>query len=351
MRLWQAGKALLIGESTTEARRISEILRDLPGQPLELEHATSLAAGLERLSDVQFGLLLLDMGLPSMSRETLLRIKNLSKDIAIIVLTSQDDPALVAEALHLGVQEYLPKTDIQVSSLSRVVFTATERQQIEKAKREQALDEDKVRQRERERMAMDLHDGVIQEIYGISLSLEVSLQDVMIGEPGRISMENAIDSLHSVIRDIRSYNFDLKVTPLADLGQTLQSLARDFSLASQIETVANIQGELPPLSDLEASVLFQIVREALSNARRHAHAKSVSIVLTPTRHMIRLEIRDDGSGFDATKAVSLHSQGLRNMSTRAKTVGAQFSIQTTAGMGTAVIVELPLEREPMSAAA
>lgn len=351
MRLWKTGKALLIGESATEAKQISEILRNLPGQPLELEHATSLAEGLERLSDDAFGLLLLDMGLPSMSRETLLRIKNLSKDMAVIVLTAQDDKALVAEALQLGAQEYLAKTDIQVGSLTRVVFSATERQQIEKAKREQTLDEDKVRQRERDRMAMDLHDGVIQEIYGVSLSLEVALHDVQIGEPGRLGMEKAIDSLHDIIRDIRSYIFDLKTEPVKDLGQALRALARDFSLASQIETVANILGELPLLTDLEAAALFQIVREALSNARRHAQATSVSIELTPSHGMVRLAVRDDGRGFDSLQDIPLQSQGVRNMSTRAKAIGAQFSIQTTIGVGTAVIVELPLEEQSMSAAA
>jgi PAS domain S-box-containing protein len=199
-------------------------------------------------------------------------------------------------------------------------------------------------EQERQRIGMDLHDGIMQEIYATALTLELAMQDIPEGETeARKSVERAINQLHETTRNIRSYIFDLRPRQFTgDLPGAIEDLAREFQQNSQINTAVGLGGNLPEL-DMETAVAFyQVVHESLSNIHKHAKATFVQILLRRTTRSFRLEVIDNGRGFDTTAEIGQRHRGLRNMATRCRNAGADFQIISTPGKGAQIRIELPL---------
>ncbi len=199
---------------------------------------------------------------------------------------------------------------------------------------------------ERERIGMDLHDGVIQSIYAIGLGLEDAVER-MEEEPGtaRRVLDRSIDGLNRVIRDIRNYIFDLRpqIAATGDLKRALSELVEEIEVNFLLGAAFEADGCLPPLSEEQERGLFHIAQEALNNVAKHAHATSVNVSLRMNGQALVLEVADDGAGFDQTVHQGSSSHGLRNMQDRAGSIGALLSIDSSAGAGTKVRVELPVQ--------
>ena len=196
---------------------------------------------------------------------------------------------------------------------------------------------------ERDRISRDLHDSVIQMIYAVTLSLD----DVpeLVGEApaeARQRVDDAIDALHGVIRDIRNFIFGLRPL-LLDSGSLLDGLR---ALASELRrnttTEIDVVGEEP--GDLALDVVAQllaIAREALANVARHSGAAHAWIRLAAPHETVRLEIADDGRGLvDNADILGTH-HGLANLRARAEALGGTFDIESGAGAGTRIIVAIP----------
>lgn len=196
---------------------------------------------------------------------------------------------------------------------------------------------------ERARIGMDLHDGIIQSIYAVGLNLETAADDVT-RDPAEAQarIDQAIDQLNDVIRDIRSYIFELRPTRFTgNIEESLVNLAQEFKVNSLIDTSIEIAPELPPLDNERGLALFHVALEALTNARKHSRATAVTLVLTSVAGTLRLEVRDNGVGFDTATRYADDHNGLRNMPERARAAGGTLSIESTPGGGTTVRVELP----------
>ena len=197
---------------------------------------------------------------------------------------------------------------------------------------------------ERERIAKDLHDGIIQSIYAVGLSLE-DMPDLMDDDraEARARVDRAIDALHVTIRDIRNFIMGLRPELLdqRDLVGSLQALAEEVRLNSmvEVETAIDPTAAAALAEDARAPV-FHITREALSNVARHSHATRASVVLRAEAGSIRLEINDNGVGFEAGEERAPTHQGLANMAGRAARHGGRLSIESAAGAGTRIIVTL-----------
>ena len=206
---------------------------------------------------------------------------------------------------------------------------------------------------ERERIARDLHDGVIQAIYGVALSLE-DVPSMMADEPDEASarVDRAIDSLNLTIREIRNFILGLRSELLhgADLLAGLATLANEFSAtgASEIELDLDIDPALASSIPTAHRVqLLQMTREALSNAARHARAQRTKIVMRVEDEAVILRVEDDGMGFDTKAAVSAGHLGLANLHDRAAGFGATVTIESTLGEGTALSIRVPIaDSEP-----
>ena len=198
---------------------------------------------------------------------------------------------------------------------------------------------------ERERIGRDLHDGIIQSIYAVGLSLE-DVPDLMADEPdeARARVERAIDSLDQSIRDIRNFIFGLRPELLEQAGLVggLAALADEFRVNSMVdvdlETADAQDADLPP--ELIGQLL-SIAREALSNIARHSKATRGSVRVETVDDIVRLTIGDNGVGFDPAKPRGVGHQGLVNMAARASSVGGRLEVQSEPSAGTRIIVEVP----------
>ncbi len=198
---------------------------------------------------------------------------------------------------------------------------------------------------ERERIGMDLHDGIIQSIYAVGLTLEHARLLLSEDAPGsRRRIEQAINDLNSTIRDIRAYILDLRPRQLHDdnLMQGLERLVTEFHVNTLVE--AGLQGPkegFPNMTDAQAVALFHICQESLANIAKHARASKVDVTVWKSTDRVLLEIRDNGRGFDSEKTTLTLGHGLSNMQTRARNVGGEVDISSESGSGTSVLVWVP----------
>ncbi|MCI0884150.1 MAG: sensor histidine kinase, partial [Chloroflexi bacterium] len=199
---------------------------------------------------------------------------------------------------------------------------------------------------ERERIGMDLHDGVMQSIYAVGLTLEDCVERVdEAPDEVKTSLEGAMNSLNDVIGDIRSYIFDLRprVSVVADLPEAIRHLVDDLRINTLIQTSLEIDGELSDaITQDQALALFHITQEALNNVAKHSQAKSASVRLQASDRLISVEVRDDGIGFDPEGEQSHERHGLRNMRDRARSVGARLHLVGKTDEGTTVRAELSI---------
>ena len=197
---------------------------------------------------------------------------------------------------------------------------------------------------ERERIGRDLHDGIIQRIYAVTLGLD-DVPEIALADPAAAAerVERAIDALHAAIGEIRTFIYGLRpgLEGPGGIASALESLAEETRLHSplQIEVHAEMAA---PVSAAVSRELLNIAREALSNAARHAAATSVALDLRESGAELSLEIADDGAGFDASAAAPPGHHGLANMRRRAESLGGRLQVESEEGGGTRIIVVLPL---------
>lgn len=216
----------------------------------------------------------------------------------------------------------------------------TDRQQLERER--QALLDAVHARNERERIAMDLHDGIIQSIFGVGLGLEIAAEEAS-GTAAEPLIEKAIDQLNDVIRDIRAYIFELR--PMAydgNLTDSLHQLAGAFRASSPIAIELELDADLIGMDDAVPLAVFQIVQEALANARRHSQAKHVRLAVQSTEESIIARVEDDGVGFDSTAERDEKHRGLRNLASRADSLGGRLEIDSEPGRGTTISLFVPV---------
>ncbi len=198
---------------------------------------------------------------------------------------------------------------------------------------------------ERERIGMDLHDGIIQSLYGVGLSLQNAMLQMDNDElEGKQHIDDALDSINESIRDIRAYILDLRPRQLRnqDLYLGIESLIREF----RANTLVDVELEkdikhIEHISDESAEILFHVCQEALGNIAKHAKATKVNVRLWETSQRVMLKVNDDGVGFDLAKINQRLGHGLSNMSTRVETVGGGIEIISIRHQGTTVLAWVP----------
>ena len=194
---------------------------------------------------------------------------------------------------------------------------------------------------DRERIAKDLHDGVIQSLFAVGMGLQgtsMASGDPQVGE----RIDAAVEEIDRVIRDLRNYIFGLRPGALADraLDQALRELVAEFEPRSGVVTVAEIDPAVASDLSSVAGDVLQLAREALSNVGRHAGAATCRLSLLRDADRAVLEVDDDGAGFDPSSVP--RGDGLRNLEQRAEAVGGRAEIDSAPGRGTTVRVEFPL---------
>jgi signal transduction histidine kinase len=199
---------------------------------------------------------------------------------------------------------------------------------------------------ERLRISRDLHDGIIQSIYAVSLSLEdvgELIEDDPVEAAARV--DRSIDRLHTTIGDIRTFIVGLGPDEGGGIGGTFESMARELLSGSATDVSLDLSGARALDSRLSPEAgheLVQIAREALSNVARHSRAGTASVSVQVDGDAAILRIEDDGIGFDPEQRLGASHFGLANLRDRAAAIAGSLSIDSQPGKGTRIIVRLPI---------
>lgn len=203
---------------------------------------------------------------------------------------------------------------------------------------------------ERDRIGMDLHDGIIQSIYGVGLALE-GAQHTLNEDPrgAKERIQHAITGLNQAIRDIRTYILDLRPRQLGNDGlmNGIKRLVAEYRANTFSEVnLTEPDSDLEELPHSHSVALFHICQESLANIAKHAKAKKVEVAFWIAQDRLLMEIHDDGKGFDVEKMKTSIGHGLANMQTRVRAVGGDADISSNIGEGTTVLVWVPYGKRP-----
>jgi signal transduction histidine kinase len=226
----------------------------------------------------------------------------------------------------------------------RVVAAASLRQSNTESRFTEMERQLRTAHRERELIAQELHDNIIQSIYSVGLGLDEARR-LAEKNPERLPerLNLAVGSLNSVIRDVRAFLGGLEPRGLD--GRELKAALKSVLLASGDDQQARFSIRIDPsaanaLTTAQATEVFNIAKEAMMNAMRHANAALTTVTLLATsRGGVRLEIEDNGAGFNPEK-LERDSLGLRHMQQRAQDMGATWRLDAELGRGTRIIVEI-----------
>lgn len=219
-----------------------------------------------------------------------------------------------------------------VQALSHVAGVAIQNARLHSRLRRIAVVED------RQRIARDLHDSVIQDLFAVGLSLQGVVAHLGESvETGKLN--DAIDTLDSSVSSLRRYIFELRDSrpPVTDLDQRLQSVVARMGAVypAQVELEMEEIENGPWVDDV-----VLLVTEALSNALRHSGADQVKVVVNQEEDNLVLEVSDNGAGFETVEDGK--GLGLTSMRSRAEANGGTAEIRSIPGVGTRVVARIPI---------
>ena len=214
-----------------------------------------------------------------------------------------------------------------------IAWDITERKQAEEALQES---EHRLRRSldERVQLGRDLHDGIIQSIYAVGLALQ---------ECRNLMKQDACRAEAQLTKAVADFIVGLEPQALQgrEFKTALQSLVATMSQSHAAQFSFDVDPQAADQLDArEATHLLQIAREAMSNSLRHARAQRTIVSLKRENGCVRLEVQDDGTGFEQTVPAN-RGHGLRNIAARANEIGARSEVVSTPGKGTLVFVEIP----------
>ena len=201
---------------------------------------------------------------------------------------------------------------------------------------------------ERDRIGRDLHDGVIQSMYAVGLTLEdIASQSDKSPEEVRPRIDEVVGDLNQVIRDIRSYISDLRPTELQgrQWDEALASLVRYLEDRAGVAVSVDIELELNDLPERYFVNIWHILQESFSNIEKYAQARNVFVKIGRSAVEIFLTIADDGVGFDLETAELGRGYGLPNIKNRAERLGGMLKIEAASGGGVTLDVRIPFPEE------
>jgi len=196
---------------------------------------------------------------------------------------------------------------------------------------------------ERQRIARELHDSTSQSL----TSLLVGLQNIK-QSPTQADIITRVDDLRGVVAttldEIRNISWRLRPSALDDLGlvSAVENFVHEYIARHHITTEVSFVGIEKRLAPEIETTIYRIIQEGLTNIARYAQAKTVSLVITCKADKIKIIIEDDGIGFNPDMVLQhKNSLGLRGIKERAGLLGGSLRIESAAGQGTSLYIELP----------
>lgn len=207
-----------------------------------------------------------------------------------------------------------------------------------------------VREEERGRIALEVHDVLGQALTGLKLDLSwVSKQ--LVDAHGSFDLPSlqsrlmaSVKLVDATIQSVREIVTTLRPSVLDQLGleAAVEWQAQEFGKRTGIACTTSISPDHISVNAQQSTALFRILQEVLTNVLRHAHATHVAILLEETRQHVMMQVKDNGKGFTAAEQHEKQAFGLLGMHLRAQQQSGTFDIQGALGKGTTVTVRIPL---------
>ena len=193
---------------------------------------------------------------------------------------------------------------------------------------------------ERERLAMELHDGVIQSLYAIGMQLELARSS---GEIQADDLAKPIDELDKAIVDLRRTILNLKARDQQKtVAQYFQDVIERLHVPDSMTLSVEAPDILPPFTPGVFQGICQIIHEAASNSIRHSGATKLELSGRLLEHHFEIVIADNGSGFDYEQARQGEGLGLKNIRQRALLYGGRIDVDSASGQGSTVTIHVPV---------
>lgn len=205
---------------------------------------------------------------------------------------------------------------------------------------------------ERERIAAEMHDGIAQSLFGVSLGLE-SCKKLAVRDPGAVvgRLEELQGQLAASMSELRRYIYDLRPAKLRELGlpDAIRCWIKEITTSSGLRATYEVRGQSDRVAGEVESCLYRVAREATTNAVKHANAKHVRVVLEYRADGVTLLVEDDGCGFEVDRALGQAqaggTNGLTNVRDRVERVGGSFQLTSALGRGTRLLALVPHAHE------
>jgi signal transduction histidine kinase/ligand-binding sensor domain-containing protein len=199
---------------------------------------------------------------------------------------------------------------------------------------------------ERERIARDLHDTLLQSVQGLILKVDAAAKQIPSGEAARLAIEKTLDHADQVLAEGRDRVRNLRATIAShhDLPAAFQHVARESPQSHPVALKTVVEGRERELHPLVLEESYSIGREALINALTHSGAPNVEVEITYDPKQFRLRVRDDGRGVESSvleEGSRSGHWGLPGMRERARKMGAEFALWSRPGSGTEIELTVP----------
>lgn len=257
-------------------------------------------------------------------------------------------------ARFLNAESFFQATGIPIELLRAVsglgiayfMIRVMEMFDIEAARRMEEVQRMRAVLTERDRIARELHDGVIQSLYALGLGLE-NAAFLVADQPDRArqTVEELMGRVNDIIHEVRGYIMDLRLPgeTALPLSEKLRAVASEASRVYHVPITMDVRGvDEARLGSGVANELSLMVKEAVSNAARHGKPSAIRVGVHAEGNELVLYVQDDGRGFDVAAAARAGGFGLSNMRKRAALLGGELDIDSRPGEGTTVMLRMPL---------
>jgi signal transduction histidine kinase len=221
------------------------------------------------------------------------------------------------------------------------------REQIEEIKRLTVVEE-------RNRIAIELHDGLAQNLFQLTTGLEYC-EKIFQKDPLKAYDEMAVLKEHSrsLLQDAREVIFDLRAAETEDghiwLTHQITDFINNFQKRLRLPVKVEMSTFKTRLPLIKAKVLFYIIKEAFSNIERHSHSQNIEALITNSGNNLNIMVKDDGQGFEVEKVLDNYCLvgkfGLAGMKQRVSSIGGELFIDSKPSEGTKIFIRVPLEDE------
>lgn len=348
-------KVLLIEDNPLDVSIIKQMLGNASTSKFEVVHSESIKGALGKTEEENFDIILLDLNLSdSQGYETFQKVHDKVPNIPIVVLTGINDNSLGEKTVKVGAQDYLVKGEISHHLLARVLSYSISRKKTEeglkdsqKQLRDLSTHLHFVREDERARMALEIHDNLGQLLTALKMDL-YWLNKKIPGENKHLldKVSSMMEITNETIKSVKNLAKELR-PPLLELGisSAIENHAKEFQNHTGIKCSVVIDQEDTSLNKELSLAIFRIFQELLTNVARHARATRVNVSLTLVKNNLELVVKDNGIGIDKDLIKDTKSFGLIGIQERVHPWNGVVEINGHKEKGALVKVTISLERK------